>query len=63
MAWEASRPDVDARRALLSRLVLDHRLSAQDPLAPASFDWEGEASRLIFADRKIEMPEIVHLLA
>ena len=63
MAWEATRPSIDARRALLSRLVLDHRLSAPDPLAPASFDWEGEASELIFADRKIEMPEIAHLLA
>jgi alkylation response protein AidB-like acyl-CoA dehydrogenase len=63
MAWEATQPSVDARRALLSRLVLDHRLSAQDPLEPASFDWEGQASELIFADRKIEMPEIVHLLA
>ena len=35
MTWEAAQPGADARRALYARLVLDHRLSAQDPLAPA----------------------------
>jgi acyl-CoA dehydrogenase len=64
MAWEATRPSVDARRALLSRLVLDHRLSAPDPLAPASFDWEGEAAELIFADRKVSLSDVAaHLEA
>jgi alkylation response protein AidB-like acyl-CoA dehydrogenase len=63
MAWEAGRPSVDARRALLSRLVLDHRLSAPDPLAPASFDWNGEAASLMFSDRKLSLPEITRFLA
>jgi alkylation response protein AidB-like acyl-CoA dehydrogenase len=58
MAWEATRANVDARRALLARLVVDNRLSAQDPLEPSTTDWEGEAAELIFADRKIEMPEV-----
>jgi acyl-CoA dehydrogenase len=53
MTWEASLPGKDARRALLSRLVLDHRLSAQDPLAPANRDWEGEATELVFSERTV----------
>jgi alkylation response protein AidB-like acyl-CoA dehydrogenase len=62
MTWEASRPNVDARRALLARLILDHRLSAQDPLEVAAIDWEGEAAELVFAERKIELAEITGLL-
>src|SRR5690349_14062841 len=63
MCWEASRPGVDGRRALLSRLVLEHRLSAHDPLAPAEHDWEGEAAELVFSERRILLPDITGLLA
>ena len=63
MSWEASQPNVDARRALLARLILDHRLSAHDPLEPAAFDWEGSATELIFAERRISLAEIAGLLA
>ena len=45
MIWEASRTAADARRALLARLVLEHRLGAQDPLHPSTGDWEGTGSR------------------
>jgi hypothetical protein len=62
MAWEASHTNVDARRALLARLVLEYRLSVQDPLAPAAFDWEGDAADLIFADRDIALSEVLDLL-
>lgn len=34
LAWEGTRPRADARRLLLSRFVLAHRLSPVDPLAP-----------------------------
>jgi len=63
MTWEASRPNVDARRALLARFILEHRLSAQDPLEPPAMDWEGEAAELIFAERKISLSEIAGLIA
>jgi hypothetical protein len=63
MTWEASRPGNDARRALLSRFVLDHRLSAQDPLAPAIHDWEGEATQLVFSERKVRLDEVTGLLS
>jgi alkylation response protein AidB-like acyl-CoA dehydrogenase len=62
MCWEASRPNIDARRALLARLILDQRLSAHDPLEPEAFDCEGEAAELIFAERKVSLPEIAGLL-
>jgi acyl-CoA dehydrogenase len=62
MTWEASRPNVDARRALLARLILDHRLSPQDPLEIAAVDWEGEAVELIFAERQIALADVARLL-
>jgi acyl-CoA dehydrogenase len=62
MAWEASRPDVDARRSLIARLVLDHRLDTRDPLAPAADSREHETAELLFAERKIEMSEVAPLL-
>jgi acyl-CoA dehydrogenase len=62
MTWEASRPGTDARRALLARLVLEHRLGAQDPLQPSTGDWEGSAADLLFAERRIPLAEIVGLL-
>jgi hypothetical protein len=62
MCWEASRPGVDARRALLSRLVLQYRLSAHDPLAPAAHDREGDAAELIFAERKLSVADLGPLL-
>ena len=62
MTWEAAQPSADARRALYARLVLDHRLSAHDPLEPARSDWEREAAELIFAERQVLLSEVVPLL-
>jgi hypothetical protein len=62
MAWEATQPEMDARRALYARFVLEHRLSAQDPLAPRHGDWEREATELIFSERKVAIGEIARLL-
>jgi hypothetical protein len=62
MGWEASHGDVDARRALFARLILDHRLSAHDPLQPAAGDWEGEAAGLIFAEEKLALKDVATLL-
>jgi acyl-CoA dehydrogenase len=62
MTWEAAQPNIDARRALYARLVLDHRLTAHDPLEPTSRDWEREAAELIFSQRKISIAETAGLL-
>jgi acyl-CoA dehydrogenase len=63
MAWEAAQPGADARRALYARLVLEHRLSAQDPLAPHTGDWEREAAEVVFSDRQVAVGEIAGLLS
>jgi acyl-CoA dehydrogenase len=62
MAWEASQPEVDARRALVARLVLDHRLGTRDPLAPAEDRRENETAELLFSERKVALPEVAPLL-
>jgi len=62
MAWEAAQPGADARRALYARFVLEHRLSAQDPLEPRHGDWEREAAEIIFSERQAAIAEIAGLL-
>ncbi len=63
MMWEAARPGSDARRALYARLVLEHRLSARDPLQPETADWEREAAEIIFSQRQVAIADIAGLLA
>jgi acyl-CoA dehydrogenase len=62
MTWEAAQPGTDARRALFARFVLEHRLSAQDPLAPEVGEWEHEAAEMVFSEREVSIPEIAELL-
>jgi alkylation response protein AidB-like acyl-CoA dehydrogenase len=47
LAWEATRPGADGRRALLARFVLEHRLTPRDPLAPEDASWERAAGGLL----------------
>lgn len=62
MTSEAARPGADARRALYARLVLEHRLSVRDPLAPQEAAWEGEAAKVLLAEKSVELGEIAKLL-
>ncbi len=62
LAWEGTRPDADARRVLLSRFVLAHRLSPADPLAPEQAGWERPATDALLADRPLRLAEVVELL-
>jgi acyl-CoA dehydrogenase len=62
MTWEAAQPGTDPRRALYARLVLEHRLSAKDPLEPRTGDWEREAAEIIFSELKVSLPRIAALL-
>jgi hypothetical protein len=62
MTWEAAQPGTDARRALYSRLILEHRLGAQDPLAPDENEWEREATEILLSERSVSIAEIAGLL-
>jgi alkylation response protein AidB-like acyl-CoA dehydrogenase len=62
LAWEGSRPGADARRALVARFVLAHRLSAVDPLAPEEAAWEQPATDALLADRSLRVEEVNSLL-
>jgi hypothetical protein len=62
MTWEAAQPDADARRALYARLVLEHRLSPQDPLEPHAGDWKREAAEILFSERSVSIAEVSGLL-
>jgi hypothetical protein len=59
----ASRPGTDARRALYARLVLEHRLGAQDPLALDESASEREAVELLLSERSVSLAEVAELLA
>jgi acyl-CoA dehydrogenase len=62
MAAEAARPGADARRALYARLVLEHRLSTQDPLAPREAAWEREAAEVLLSEKSVSLDEVTKLL-
>jgi acyl-CoA dehydrogenase len=62
MTWEAAQSGADARRALHARLILEHRLSPQDPLTPDESDWEREAAEILLSQRSVSIAEIAGLL-
>jgi len=62
MTWEAAQPGTDPRRALYARLVLEHRLSAQDPLAPHEGAWERKAADALLSDQSVSLENIAALL-
>lgn len=63
LAWEGTRPGCDARRTLLSRFVLTHRLSPADPLAPEEAAWERPATDALLDGRFREFTEVAAMLA
>ena len=54
--------EADARRALIARFVLAHKLSPQDPLAPDEADWEVAAADWVLGEKPANMDEIAGLL-
>jgi alkylation response protein AidB-like acyl-CoA dehydrogenase len=63
LAWEGTRPDADARRALVARCVLAHRLSPADPLAPEEAAWERPVTDALLGTRPLTLQEAATLLA
>jgi acyl-CoA dehydrogenase len=62
MAWEGTRRGADARRTLLARFVLAHRLSPVDPLAPQEAEWERPATAALLGDRPFDITDTAPLL-
>jgi acyl-CoA dehydrogenase len=66
LAWEGATLGAqggDARRLLLSRLVIEHRLAPQDPLSLTETSWEQEAMDLLLSDRPVPLAKAVALLS
>lgn len=65
LSWEAGRIEEmrgDARRLLLSRLVIDHRVSPSDPFQPADHARERAITELLLGERAAGMAEVGELL-
>jgi acyl-CoA dehydrogenase len=65
LAWEGARIHEmrgDARRLLLSRLVLDHRLSTSDPFRLAENTVQNTIAGHLLGDRAVGMAEVGELL-
>ncbi|HJQ61210.1 MAG TPA: DNA alkylation response protein, partial [Vineibacter sp.] len=53
----------DARRLLLARLVLDHRLRQHDPFTLRDDAWEDEAATLLLSDAPVPLDKAAALAA
>ena len=65
LAWEGATLGAqggDARRLLLSRLVIEHRLSPQDPLSLNESSWEKEAMDLLLDDAPVPLAKAIALV-
>jgi hypothetical protein len=62
LAWEGSRSGADARRVLLSRFVLAHRLSPTDPLAPEEAAWEAPATTALLSEERLDLAAATEML-
>jgi hypothetical protein len=65
LTWESARIDAmrgDARRLLLARLVLDHRLAAGDPFRLAENATQDAIATHLLGDRDVGMAEVGELV-
>jgi acyl-CoA dehydrogenase len=53
----------DARRLLLARLVLDHRLGEAEPFALPDDRWEQAVAAKLLGEESVSLPEVTSLLA
>jgi acyl-CoA dehydrogenase len=60
---ELGRRDGDARRVLLARLVLDHRLGSVDPFALPDAHWEEAVTAKLLDDNLVSLSDVTSLLA
>jgi len=63
LAHEGVQDERDARRLLLSRMVLEHRLAPHDPLGHGAAEWEERAIDLLLADAPVPLKEAQAVVA
>jgi alkylation response protein AidB-like acyl-CoA dehydrogenase len=66
LAWEGARVGAaggDARRLLLARMVLAHRLQPRDPLAAGEEGWEAQAAALLLDEAPVPLAVAARLVA
>jgi len=63
LGWEGAQPHADARRVLLARFVLTHKLLPADPLAPQHSPWERAAADALLADKPLTLPSAGQFLS
>jgi hypothetical protein len=63
LAWEGTRDGADARRALVARFALEHRLAPKDPLEPEAAAWEERAIAALLTDAPVGLAGVAPLLA
>jgi len=63
LAHEGVRDPRDARRLLLSRMVLAHRLTVSDPLEPGAASWEERAIDLLLSGSPVPLDQAQAALA
>jgi acyl-CoA dehydrogenase len=63
LAWEGTRDAADARRALIARFVLEHRLAPKDPLEPEVAGWEEAAIAAVLEEGAVPLARAAKLLA
>ncbi len=65
MTWEGATTGAgggDARRMILARMVVEHRLRAEDPLSIPSSDWEEEATAALLDPGAVSLERAVRLV-
>jgi len=66
MTWEGATTGNrggDARRMLLARMVMEHRLRAGDPLEPTDAEWEEDAIAALLSEEKVPLKRAVELVS
>jgi acyl-CoA dehydrogenase-like protein len=61
LAHEGAQDPRDARRLLISRMVLEHRLAPDDPLGRAEAEWEEAAIDLLLADAPVPLTKVLSI--
>ena len=66
MTWEGATAGVnghDARRMILARMVVEHRLRAEDPLEIPASDWEEDATAALLDPAPVSLDRAVEIVS